>query len=156
MTIIIIERKITYSQALKELLLVSFPKAEIELYRDFSQFNSLEKLTNEVVIFEATEENSTILAEFLHKKANHNLTFIALTDTVLERFSLETILMGVSSILRKSQPIENLCEEVKLILRGSEVIPKNLFNEIKAEIKKTKSEKESRFSTFLKNILIKN
>jgi DNA-binding NarL/FixJ family response regulator len=150
MDVIIVNRAIKYSLSLQKMIENINNLIKVQLFRDFAEVFSKIKLHNCIVFFENTEQNILSLSNFLSANENSNIRLVALNDSLSAPVQFNTILLGVTSVIQKSQSHENLTEEIKIILRGNGVLPHNWIKEIRENFNKQTVVKKTPIIKFFK------
>ena len=128
MNLIIIDNNINYADKLKEVLVEKLELEKITVARKISTNLSENFQTKSVVLFEPTNENLKEIENYLLENKKHHPRFIAFANETESQTLIDSVVNGVSSIIYKSEKIEFIIEELKLVLRGKVVFPQKLIN----------------------------
>ncbi len=154
MNLIIVDNNINYANKLKEVLVENIIVESINVVRKINLILSDNIQTQSVILFEPTKENLLEIKSYLSGNINSNIRFIALSNETESQELIESVANGVSSIIYKSEKLEFIIEELKLVLRGKVVFPQKIINRIKDSfsaqvIKKPNSQLKKMFGKYL-------
>ncbi len=130
--------------------------SSIRISRDFQTFLQNDTSSADIILFEASLTNIKSLEKIQKYYSVNKTKFVALINRVDNALLLEAIKIGISSIVCKSEKIEFIVDELKLVLRGKGSFPANIIRNIK-DMLVNNGQKESYhlMNIFGKNVFIR-
>jgi len=157
MDLIIVDQNINYTKSLREFCLEYANFKNVIIYRNLEELLDSYLPKKGILLFESNRSNATNLYKLRNKDSN--LTLVALSDNSDLEQESEVILNGASSIISKSQKLDSILQELKMIVNGQRILPKSAFETlrtiegIKSSSIQTPIKSENTFSKFFKRII---
>ena len=129
MDLIIVDQNINYSKSLREYCLESANFKNVVIYRNLEELLDSYLPKKGIILFEHNVENTKTLDKF--QTENHDLTLVALSEANDALTNSELLYKGVASIISKSEKLEIILEEIKMIIKGKRILPKVVFDKMK-------------------------
>jgi DNA-binding NarL/FixJ family response regulator len=137
MDLIIVDENIKYGKSLREYCIKSSDFKNVIVFRSLKELLETYVPKKGILLFELSNSNKELVKSLEQK--NNNIILVGLTNEKQIRLEDKSTLENVSSLISKSETLDEILEQLVLIIKGKSIIPQKIFETIKSSSKEKRT-----------------